>query len=53
MCLCFSRVDPFVGHISESAVRVASNHILTGITDMGDSYETLHCASLFRPLWSK
>ena len=50
-CDCFSRVDPFIWHISESAVSIASNHILTEIPDMRDSHEALHYASLLHPLW--
>jgi len=49
-CGCFSRVDPFVMHISESAVRVASNHISTIIPDRRDSHDALHYASLLRPI---
>ena len=40
-CGCFSHMNPFIGHISESAVRVASNHILKGIPDRRDSLK--HC----------
>jgi hypothetical protein len=52
-CGCFSLVDPLIRHNSESALRVESNHILSGILEMGDSHEALHCASLLRALWSK
>jgi len=36
-----------------SVVLIEHNHILTGIPDRCDSHETLHYASLLRPLWSK
>jgi len=49
-CGCFNHVDPFIMHISLSAVRVEGNHILTRISDRRDSHEALHYASLLRPV---
>jgi len=39
-----------MGHISESALHVEDNHILTGIPDRRDGHEALHYASLLRPI---
>jgi hypothetical protein len=47
---CFSRVDSLIRHISEFALRVESNHILTGILDGRDSHEAWYYAFLLRPL---
>jgi hypothetical protein len=49
-CGSFSRVDPFITHISKSAVHVEDNHILTGIPERFDSHEALHYACLLRPI---
>jgi len=46
-------VGPFIGHISEFVVRVANNHMLTGISDRRDSHEALEYASLLRQLLPK
>ena len=49
-CGSFSPVGPFIAHNLQSAVRVASHHILTGIIDRRDNLESLHYASLLRSL---
>ena len=48
-CGFSNRVDPIIRRISESAMRIASNHILTGIPDMRDSREAVRCVSSLRP----
>ena len=47
---CVSRVDPFIGYISKSAVGVESNRILAGIPDRRESRAAWHYASSLRPL---
>jgi hypothetical protein len=49
-CVCFSRVNPLIRHISESAVSVVSSHILMGIPDRRDSHKALYYVSLLRLL---
>jgi hypothetical protein len=39
--------------LSQSAVLIEDNCILTGIPDRFDSNDSLHYATLLRPLWSK
>jgi len=49
-CRLFRYVDSFIGNITESAVHVDRDHILTWIPDRRDSNRALHYASLLRPL---